>query len=127
MNHYIFPKAKRKNPTTKFGDVSINVLYKTFIDMGSKPEDLVAQIAGGAYIENNYASIKASIENIKVFEEKIIDLKIKIIYKDIGGIAGRKVCFLTELNEIKITKIENINQINFINNNKFTKEHYEKD
>ena len=109
MNHYLLPKKQIKDQaTTRFGDISIVKLYKTFIEFGSDPYNMVAQIIGGAFMEGSLDSQNIANENVKICKEVLSKLGIRIISEDTGGILGRKVIYLSEYNEAIITKLQRI-------------------
>ena len=73
------------------------------------------QVIGGAYIEYSNDSKMLSDENVKVGLDILNKLSLKIIYKQTGGIFGRKIVFFTEYNELIISKIEKIDVSKFLN------------
>ena len=109
MNHYLFPEAKSKGErTAKYGDVSIMELYRTMREFGSVHKNIVAQVVGGGFLEGNPDSEFISKENINVCKRILEKLHIKIISEDTGGLLGRKVLYITEYNELAVTKLKKI-------------------
>ena len=106
MNHYIFPERQKNDPmSTKFGNVAIIQLLKCFIDLASQKKDLVAHIIGGAHLEDNLNSNEIAQHNIVIARKILKKQRIKIISEYTGGVAGRKVIFISEFNEINIYKV----------------------
>jgi len=117
MNHYLYPEARDdKIRTAKYGDVSIMELYRTMLEFGSVHQNLVAQIVGGGYLEDNSDSEAVSKENVAVCKRCLEKLQIKIISEDTGGLLGRKVLYITEYNELAVTKLKRIRSTDFYYN-----------
>ena len=78
--------------------IAIESLLKKIESLGSKRENLVAKVFGGA----NQLDHKLSVgdRNIKVAEEMLLDLKIKIVAKSVGGEKGRTINFNTSTGEV---------------------------
>ena len=115
MNHYLLPKRQEKDePTSKFANISIIQLYKAFIELNSNPNDLTAQIIGGAFAEGSLDSKYIASKNVLVCKKILNSLDVKTISEDIGGILGRKVIYFTETNESIITKLQTIRSTDFI-------------
>jgi chemotaxis protein CheD len=114
MNHYLLARGTRnEQPTTRYGDISLAVLYKLFLDYGSKREDLVAQLVGGAFLAESRDSEQIAKENIEVSRRFLHRKKIKIISEDTGGTLGRKLTYVTELNEMLVVKTERVRESDF--------------
>jgi chemotaxis protein CheD len=114
MNHYLLPyKDKNDQPTTRYGDISLAVLYKLFLDYGSQPEDLVAQLVGGAFLAASKDSEQIALANVEVSRRFLKSKNIRIISEDIGGNLGRKLTFFTELNEMLVAKTERIRESDY--------------
>ncbi len=111
MNHFLLPKPFNDNlPSTKYGNVAMHILYKTFIENNSNSKDLVASIIGGGYIENSKDSKYIADENIGTAKKNLNKLKISIIFEDVGGILGRKILYDTKLNDLEIIPIQKIDE-----------------
>lgn len=102
MNHFIYPKSKEEPRNGRYGNISCAYLIKLMLEMGSKKDDLVAHIVGGA----NNPILKSNIgkKNIEVAEKILNKHKIKVSIRDVGGQLGRKLVFNTETGEILVNK-----------------------
>lgn len=99
INHYMLPFWNGKElASPKYGNIAIESLVKKMEHLGSKRENLIAKIFGGA----NQLAHKLGVgqRNIKVAEEILADLKIKIVAKSLGGHKGRKLNFNTSTGEV---------------------------
>ena len=99
INHYMLPFWNGNElASPKYGNIAIETLLKKLERLGSKKEDLVAKVFGGA----NQLSHRLSVgeRNIKVAEEMLSDLKIKVVAKSVGGEKGRKLNFNTSTGEV---------------------------
>jgi chemotaxis protein CheD len=78
----------------------INLLLKSFEDMGSDLNGLTAKITGGA---NMYASsLDIGDQNIKVVQEQLIRKRIFIAATDVGGKVSRTARFNSATGELQI-------------------------
>jgi len=97
----------KKKATSRYGNIAIPLLIRTFIKQGSNLKHMEAIILGGAC---NFAisSIDIGIKNISVIKKIILQNKINIASEDIGGKKGRKVIFNTQTNETVVMKVDRI-------------------
>ena len=107
MCHYLLPSSPSKDShSTKYGNVAIYLLLSKFKENGSEREDLIATIAGGAFVvfdENEIFFI--GDRNIDVALDIIKKEKIKIKQMFTGGDHGKKLLFNTGTNRIIIEHI----------------------
>lgn len=99
INHYMLPFWNGKElASPKYGNIAIESLVKKIERLGSKRENLVAKVFGGA----NQLDHKLGVgqRNIKIAEELLVDLKIKVVAKSLGGHKGRKLNFNTSTGEV---------------------------
>lgn len=65
MNHFQFPVIlSAKHATARYGNVAVSTLINLMFNEGSKPEQLEAQILGGAY-NSKISDKNIGIDNIK--------------------------------------------------------------
>ena len=124
MNHYLLPDSAGEAPTARFGQPAIQALVQCMLDMGSLRKDLVAQIIGGASIKGSENSLQVGNENVRIARESLHHFGIKLHSEDVGGFLGRKVLFLTELNQVLIYKLETVRRSDFYNYIDTEREHY---
>jgi chemotaxis protein CheD len=99
INHYMLPFWNGEGlASPKFGNIAIEKLLERMIRQGSKKNDLVAKVFGGANQMN--ATINIGARNIQIAEEMLAGLNIRIISKSMGGTVGRKMSFNSESGEI---------------------------
>jgi len=110
MCHYLLPVSPSEMyNSTKYGNIAIYTLISKFIKNGSNKGDLVATIAGGAFIIFDEREIFfIGDKNIDVALEilKKEDIKIKQMYT--GGDHGKRVIYNTATNKIIVENLENI-------------------
>ncbi len=82
----------------KYGNIAIESLVKKLEKLGSKRENLVAKIFGGANQLDH--TLDVGLRNIKIAQELLADLNIKIVAKSLGGHKGRKLNFNTSTGEV---------------------------
>ncbi len=99
INHYMLPFWNGKElASPKYGNIAIESLVKKMEQLGSKKENLVAKVFGGANQLNHKLGVGQ--RNIKVAEEILAELSIKIVAKSLGGHKGRKLNFNTSTGEV---------------------------
>lgn len=99
INHYMLPFWNgRELASPKYGNIAIESLVKKIEQLGSKRENLVAKVFGGANQLNHKMGVGQ--RNIKIAEELLADLKIKVVAKSLGGHKGRKLNFNTSTGEV---------------------------
>ncbi|MBI5643255.1 MAG: chemotaxis protein CheD [Deltaproteobacteria bacterium] len=107
MNHYLLPFWNGDGlQTPKYGNVAIPMLVEKMISLGSSRGNLRAKVFGGANIlENSSGLLNIGARNISFAETALIENRIMVLGKDIGGTAGRKVMFLTSTGEVFVKKV----------------------
>ncbi len=113
MNHFMLPRSPRGAPTSKFGDAAMAALFKTFNDFGSRWEDLEAQLYGGSWLANNRQSREVGTENVQTARSYLRRYGIALVSEDVGGILGRKIVFLSELNRVFVYKLSDIRKADY--------------
>ena len=108
MNHYFYPKPGRgENTTAKFGNVAIHALIRMMIRLGSRIEDMEAQIFGGGSRLMDDSSSTGK-KNLKIARKILKKRGIPVVSEDTGGIKGRRVIFHTGTNEAIVMKTHKI-------------------
>jgi len=102
MNHFIYPKFGKNDKTAKYGEISLPYLLKLMRQAGSKTENLIAHIIGGA--DSQSLSSKIGEKNIKLAVKFLEKSKVHIASRDVGGTVGKKVVFNTATGEVLVYK-----------------------
>jgi len=105
MTHFIFPEDRKSEDTDYFGDTSTVHLIEYMLKNGSRTEDLVASIVGGASSFSMKYSESAGQKNIKIAKKILGEWGIRIKFEVTGGCHGRKVVYLTDTNEFQISEL----------------------
>ncbi|MEJ5285098.1 MAG: chemotaxis protein CheD [Brevinematia bacterium] len=111
MCHYLLPVSPSdEHNSTKFGNIAIYTLLKKFIkDNGSKREDLVATIIGGAFIIFDEREIFfIGDKNVDIATEILRKEKIYIKQMHTGGEHGRRVLFNTSNNKLIVEMLDHL-------------------
>lgn len=108
MNHYQYPTAGFFNyGTNDHGDVAIPALIQKLRRLGSRVEDLEAQIFGGGDIPGLRDS-KTGQKNVKMARKILKKNGISVVSEDVGGYKGRRLIFHTGTNEALVMKTHRI-------------------
>lgn len=111
MCHYLLPEAPSdEQSSTKYGDVAIyTLLYKFIKQNGSKREDLVASICGGAFIIFDEREIFfIGDKNVDVATTILRKEKILIKQMYTGGDHGKRVLYNTQTNKIIVQSLDHL-------------------
>ena len=100
MVHVMLPdstKIRNNANRAKFADTGILDLFESMINSGSRKNDLIAKIAGGAqmfaYGSVNNDLMRVGEKNVEAAKEILADLGIPIIAEDTGLNYGRTIIF----------------------------------
>ena len=104
MNHFLLPMWNGKGlASPKYGNIAIQQLVERMQKMGSRKQDLIAKVFGGAAVlesQNNVFFIGE--RNVRIVKELLTnELKIKIAAASTGGKQGRKIVFNTLTGEVR--------------------------
>jgi len=107
INHYILPHWNGSDlATMKYGNMSIIRILGELLMMDSKYENVVAQVFGGAEVllkaPTNFHIGK---RNAQIAFEILKEFKIPVLFSDVGGNKGRKICFNTSTGEVELEYI----------------------
>jgi len=106
MNHFLYPVTHDKNKATaQFGNIATKILIKKMYAAGSTPENIVAQIVGGA---EDKGGSSLGLENVNIARKILQKEKIEIKSEDVGGHLGRKVIFDVHNGHLMVIKVHQI-------------------
>jgi len=108
VNHYMLPLWNGEGlASPKFGNIAIKMLLEKMIKTGSRPDNIIAKVFGGAAVLDTKTQVFFIGErNIKVAYEHLGKEKIKVVAASTGGKLGRKLLFNTYTGEVKQKYIE---------------------
>ena len=106
MNHYIYSRSSEADAGYSYGNLSIPELIKKMTDLGSRVSSLQASLAGGAsrIIPSN--GLSAGQKNIQVAEEILLEYRIPVVSRNVGGCYGRKVRYSTGSGVLEVELLE---------------------
>jgi chemotaxis protein CheD len=108
MNHFQLPKSGLfGSPSNEYGDVAIPALINKLCRLGSRKEDLEAQIFGGGEIPGKRWGSTGG-KNVKIARKILKKNGITIVSEDVGGSKGRRLIFHTGTNEALVMKTHRI-------------------
>jgi chemotaxis protein CheD len=100
INHFMLPWWNGDSiPSPKYGDIAVVGLIKSMTDLGSRKENIVAKIFGGA---DQLTLGKIGQKNIVTAEKLLQRESISIVARSTGGIMGRKIIFHTATNKVLV-------------------------
>jgi len=108
INHYMLPLWTGSSiPSPKYGDVSIDLLIKRMQGLGSRKQNLVAKIFGGA---TQHATgpkpFGIGERNISIAVDVLGRHGIEIQRRSVGGTQGRKIVFNTGTGQVFMSYLE---------------------
>jgi len=108
MNHFLYPATEDPEKATPiYGNVATIELVRMMIAGGSRPEDLRAQILGGACARPD-SRRPLGLQNVESARRALKRKGIAICSEDTGGNLGRKVVFDTVTGNIITLKVHRI-------------------
>ncbi|MDR3204749.1 MAG: chemotaxis protein CheD [Deltaproteobacteria bacterium] len=108
MNHFLYPSSGLFGKiSNEYGDVSIKSLIAKLRRMGSRVEDLEAQIFGGGEVPGERWGSTGS-KNVKMARKILKKHGIPIVSEDVGGLKGRRLIYHTGTNEALVMKTHRI-------------------
>ena len=103
INHYILPHWNGQDlATMKYGNLSIIRILEEMLILGSKYENVVAKVFGGAEVLTGMpTNFHIGRRNAYIALEILKELKIPVVFSDLGGNRGRKINFNTLTGEVE--------------------------
>lgn len=107
LNHYMLPLWTRADlPTPKYGNVAIGKLLEKMLLLGSRQEDLVAKVFGGASLFGPEGdTYRIGDRNVMVARELLKKAGIEIIASRVGGTSGIRIHFNTRTGVVMAGRI----------------------
>jgi len=108
MNHYMMPFWNGTGlASPKFGNIAIEKLINSLLNLGSKRHDIVAKVFGGAAVLNSSECIfNIGERNINIQENILKQSGITVVAKSLGGDRGRKLIFNTDTGVVRMKFIK---------------------
>ncbi len=108
INHYMMPFWNGSGlASPKYGNIAIEKLLKSMINLGSQPSNIVAKVFGGAAVLNSSECIfNIGERNIVIQEDILKQADIIVVAKSLGGNRGRKLIFNTDTGVVKMKFIK---------------------
>ncbi|ADN01097.1 chemotaxis protein CheD [Spirochaeta thermophila] len=111
MCHYLLPVAPTdEQRSTKYGDVAIRVLLSKFLGKaGSRKEDLLASVIGGAFVVFDEREIFfVGDRNVEVALRLLKEHGVYVLQMNTGGDYGRRVLFEPHTNRLVVEQIKGV-------------------
>ena len=98
MAHYVLPRAARRSSSARFGDVAVRQLVQKILALGAERERLEGRIFGGAWMNVGLREnpMHVGLENVRVAEELLAGVGIRVLAAHTGGAQGRRIVFHTD-------------------------------
>jgi chemotaxis protein CheD len=108
MNHFLYPKSGFfGSASNDSGDVAIPALNTPRRRLGSRPEDMEAQIFGGGAARGERWGSTGG-KNVKLARKILKKHGINVVSEDVGGMKGRRLIYHTGTNEALVMKTHRI-------------------
>jgi chemotaxis protein CheD len=106
MNHYLLPLWNGDGlATPRYGNIAISMLIERLMDLGCAKSNLAAKIFGGANVLGSVSGVlNVGERNIALAETALAENGIRIVSRDTGGFAGRKITFLTGSGDVFVKR-----------------------
>ncbi|MBI5095378.1 MAG: chemotaxis protein CheD [Candidatus Hydrogenedentes bacterium] len=108
VSHFVAPIILEPSKATpRYGNVATAALVQIMDDSGCRRNDVVAQIVGGGFPENEPPP-HIGDDNARVAREVLSRKGIAILSEDIGGHLGRKILFDIGTGQLAVLKVHKI-------------------
>lgn len=118
MNHFLRPATREASEATpRFGNVAIAALIRIMEEAGCRRTDMVAQVTGGGYPEDDGATPgvrEYGMANVQMAREVLGRKGIGIVSEDVGGSLGRKLVFDTSTGQLVVLKVHKIRSTDWV-------------
>lgn len=108
VSHYLLPyEGRAATPSPRFGDTAIKQLIARMFALGSRRDDLVAKVFGGASMLTpaRGGATTLGAKNVELARRLLDAESIPVVAEDVGGHAGRKLIFLTDCGQVWVKKL----------------------
>lgn len=106
MNHMMLPLWNGEGlATPKYGNIAMERLLAKVLSIGSRHENLVAKVFGGANVTGTgLETYMIGDRNITIALDMLEEFRIPVVARDIGGQVGRKVIMNTATGVVLVGK-----------------------
>ncbi len=117
INHYVLPQWNGSDiATMKYGNLSIIRILGELLYHGSKYENIVAKVFGGAEgLTGMPTNFHIGRRNVLIAKEILNEFRIPILVSDVGGNQGKKVTFNTYTGETNCMHIQRRDTLAYAN------------
>jgi two-component system, chemotaxis family, protein-glutamate methylesterase/glutaminase len=108
LNHYMIPRISMGSglQNSKYGDYSLDKLIKDLLRWDDRIHNLEAKIFGGGDVVGHLSGGKGiGKKNIDFAVERLKEMGIGIIERDVGGDYGRKIYFDSSTGKVEVQQI----------------------
>lgn len=101
INHFMLPYWNGEGlASPKYGNIAVERLIELMVNNGTRKENLIAKVFGGANQINSIMQI--GDRNIQIAEKILKKHQIKLVAKSLGGEIGRKLIFDSHSGEVRM-------------------------
>jgi chemotaxis protein CheD len=105
MNHFVLPKDRSGEKSTRYGDVAIDELETGLMRLGCRLSDLQAKVFGGAAVLPFGGGQTVGQNNVQLALDRLRRDHIRITAQRTGGTLGQQVRFHTRTGEVFVRYI----------------------
>lgn len=114
MSNFLYPEPRPGDASTPmFGTVSTKRAISLLERQGSKRENLIAQIVGGARGDDIWD--RTGLDNISIARKILQQSRIPVYSEDVGGRMGRKIVFNVHNGHVAIVKVHSLRDSDWTN------------
>lgn len=97
-NHFLLPSHGGAQASPRYGDVAVGQLVAALLALGSRRDDLVAKLFGGASVISAFRGVREQlgVRNVAVARHLLAQERVPVVAEDVGGQRGRKLIFHTD-------------------------------
>lgn len=97
MNHFLLPHPTLRERSPRFGAFAMPHLLEQVLGLGARRERLEAKVFGGACVIQAFRGRNLGSENAELALKALLEARIPVVERDVGGHHGRKLVFHTDV------------------------------
>lgn len=106
MNHFMLPDGDASEGTpARYGSHAMELLINELLKHGARRERIEAKVFGGGNVLKSFTSQPVGTRNAQFVSEYLLNERIVVVAKDLGGIHPRKVCFFPVTGRVLVKRL----------------------
>jgi chemotaxis protein CheD len=106
MNHFMLPDGEVTDGTpARYGSHAMELLINELLKHGARRDRIEAKVFGGGNVLKSFTSQPVGTRNAQFVTAYLVNERITVVAKDLGGIHPRKVCFFPVTGRVLVKRL----------------------